>query len=276
MKFIASLFILSLSAFTQASPFSNINARDAAITKPTLTSRATNSSECWKSLSCSFTQIEESTLPDRLAYVQYLQTLFVPLNAGDEFRPFEGLINLTASADIGKPGTWASYVIAGIVEGIQRGGAIALGTGTSDAGNPGSKLWADFLTKTKNKQLDDRDVCEFLPLRANSILFRSAIYSTLFIYQLFPMVFFNHKAFDDKICIFSSKTCTNTGKPPFQEHDRLWSLAEEASTTYGLTTAKNNPAISTKSIHLNRWFTFIQVYRNIVRDRKAAGIVFRV
>lgn len=171
MRFITSLSILSLSAFIQASPFP-INVRDAAITKPTLTIRAANSSECWKTLSCSFTQIEESTVSDRLAYVQYLQTLFVPLNAGDQFRPFEGLINLTASADVGEPGTWASYVLAGIVEGIQRGGATALGNGTSDAGNPGSKLWADFLTKLKNKQLADRDVCEFLSLHANSHLYR--------------------------------------------------------------------------------------------------------
>lgn len=188
MKFITGLFILSLSALIQASPFP-INAHDAAITKPSLTSRAANSSECWKSLGCSFTQIEESTLSDRLAYVQYLQTLFVPLNAGDQFRPFEGLINLTDSAGVGKPGTWASYIIAGFIEGIQRGGAIALGTGTSDAGNPGSKLWADFLTKMKNKQLGDRDVCEFLSLRANPILFRRVIYFPSFIYQLFPMIF---------------------------------------------------------------------------------------
>ena len=159
MKLIAGLSILSLSFFTQARP-SPINARDAAITKPTLANRAANSSECRQTLSCSFTQIEGSSLSDRLAYVQYLETLFVPLNAGNQFQPFEGLINLTDSAGVGKPGTWASYVIAGIVEGIQRGGAIALGTGTSDAGNPGSKLWADFLTKTKNKQLGDRDVCD--------------------------------------------------------------------------------------------------------------------
>lgn len=185
MNFITSLLILFLSASTQASPFSPINARDAAITKPTLRSRATNSSECWKSLSCSFTQIEESTLPDRLAYVQYLQTLFVPLNAGDQFRPFESLLNLTASADIGKPGTWTSYVLAGIVEGIQRGGAIALGNGTSDAGNPGSKLWADFLTKTKNKQLGDRDVCEFLSVRANSIyILNSYIFPSFYLSAL--------------------------------------------------------------------------------------------
>lgn len=190
MNFITSLLILFLSASTQASPFSPINARDAAITKPTLISRATNSSECWKSLSCSFTQIEKSTLPDRLAYVQYLQTLFVPLNAGDQFRPFESLINLTASADIGKPGTWTSYVIAGIVEGIQRGGAIALGNGTSDAGNPGSKLWADFLTKTKNKQLGDRDVCEFLSVRANSIyILNSYIFPSFYLSALPAMVF---------------------------------------------------------------------------------------
>lgn len=186
MRLITGLFALSFFAFTQARPFP-INGHDAAITKPILTSRAANSSECWKLLSCSFTQIEVSTLSDRLAYVQYLQTIFVPLNAGDQFRPFEGLINLTASADVGRPGTWASYVIAGIVEGIQRGGAIALGTGTSDAGNPGSKLWADFLTKMKNKQLGDRDVSEFLSLCANPFLFREELYIFLVLFiRLFP------------------------------------------------------------------------------------------
>lgn len=73
----------------------------------------------------------------------------------------------------------------------------------------------------------------------------------------------------------AAKLFLTPGKTP-QEHDRLWSLAEEASTKYGLSTAKNNPKVSTKSIHLNRWFTFIQVYRTIMRDRKAAGIVLRV
>lgn len=182
MKLIAGLSILSLSFSTQARR-SPVNARDAAITKPTLANRAANSSECWQTLSCSFTQIEESSLSDRLAYVQYFGTLFVPLNAGNQFRPFEGLINLTNSADVGKPGTWASYVIAGIVEGIQRGGAIALGTGTSDAGNPGSKLWADFLTKSKNNQLGDRDVCDSY-LYMQSHLIWKAIY--------FPRLFSSH------------------------------------------------------------------------------------
>lgn len=135
--------------------------------------------------------------------MQYLETLFVPLNAGDQFRPFEGLINLTASADIGKPGTWTSYVIAGIVEAIQRGGAIALGTGTSDAGNPGSKLWADFLTKSKNKQLGDRDVCELLlpgkifcvPNFHYIFLQRAYIYVPLVFYSstLFPIGLSHHK-----------------------------------------------------------------------------------
>lgn len=131
--------------------------------------------------------------------MQYLENLFIPLNAGDQLRPFEGLINLTASAHIGKPGTWASYVIAGILEGIQRGGAIALGTtgNTSDAGNPGSKLWADFLTKSKKKQLGDRDVCvKFLPpnmLRAQFpsiyIFEESYIYAPplVFIHQLLSL-----------------------------------------------------------------------------------------
>lgn len=188
MKLIAGLSILFLSFSTQARP-SPINARDPAITKPTLANRATNSTECWKTLSCSFTQIEESPLSDRLAYVQYLQTLFVPLNAGNQFQPFVGLINLSISADVGKPGTWGSYVIAGIVEGIQRGGAIALGNGTSDAGNPGSKLWADFLTKTKNEQLSDRDVCGSYLCVQFHLIWRAMnlprLFPSHFIYRLF-------------------------------------------------------------------------------------------
>ena len=52
-----------------------------------------------------------------------------------------------------------SYTDTGIVEAIQNGGAIALGLSGETGGNPGSQLWADFMTKMKNGQLDDRSVC---------------------------------------------------------------------------------------------------------------------
>lgn len=49
-----------------------------------------------------------------------------------------------------------SYVDAGIVEGIQRGGNIALGMGGGEGGNPGSLRWANFMTRMKNGELRER------------------------------------------------------------------------------------------------------------------------
>lgn len=113
---------------------------------------------CWVKLKCSFHQIEAMSLPTRLSYVRYIESRFAPLHAGTQFRAIEGVIEFFISKGLGGQGTWVSYVDAGIVEGIQRGGAIALGIGTSKGGNPGSALWADFLTKEKNQQLKNRNV----------------------------------------------------------------------------------------------------------------------
>lgn len=113
---------------------------------------------CWAQLQCSFHQIENMSLSARLSYVRYMENRFVPLHADNQFRAIEGVIEFFISEGMGGPGTWISYVDAGIVEAIQRGGAIALGIGTSTGGNPGSELWADFLTKMKNKEFKDRNV----------------------------------------------------------------------------------------------------------------------
>lgn len=166
MNLVIALSVLCLSIFTQALPTSvdsdvavaefqpAIVGRDASIppdSGPTVP-------ECWIGLKCSFHQIEKMSLSTRLLYVQYMETRFIPLNAGNQFRAIEGVIKFFISKGLGAPGTWVSYVDAGIVEGIQRGGAIALGIGKSTGGNPGSAPWADFLTKMKHKELKNRDV----------------------------------------------------------------------------------------------------------------------
>lgn len=113
---------------------------------------------CWTKLSCSYHQIESMSMPTRLSYVRYLEDRFVPLKSSTQFRAIEGVIQFFIDEGIGGPGTWVSYVDAGIVEAIQRGGAIALGIGKSEGGNPGSAKWAEFLTNMKNGKLEDRDV----------------------------------------------------------------------------------------------------------------------
>lgn len=97
----------------------------------------------------------------RLEFVRYMQAVhFGKLNSANQFRPIEGVITFFIDENLGSPGSWVSYVDAGIVEAIQRGGAIALDLGTFDGGNPGSPKWNTFLTEMKNGELDDRNVSE--------------------------------------------------------------------------------------------------------------------
>lgn len=171
MNFIIALSVLCLSIFTQALPApidgdaavaeigSAVVERDASIPPDS----GPSVPACWTGLECSFHRIEDMSLSTRLLYVQYMETRFIPLNAGNQFRAIEGVIKFFISKGLGGPGTWVSYVDAGIVEGIQRGGAIALGIGKSEGGNPGSALWADFLTKMKHKDLKDRNVSRLSP-----------------------------------------------------------------------------------------------------------------
>lgn len=166
MNLYITFFIFCLSVFTQALPAAVDGDVAVAEIQPAVVERdasippddGPSVPACWTALKCSFHQIEEMNLPLRLSYVQYLETRFIPLNAGNQFRAIEGVIKFFISKGLGGTGTWVSYVDAGIVEAIQRGGAIALGIGTSKGGNPGSALWADFLTKMKNNELKDRNV----------------------------------------------------------------------------------------------------------------------
>ncbi len=85
-------------------------------------------------------------------------THFGALKAQDQFRAIEGVILFFDSNGLGAPESWVSYVDAGIVEGIERGGAIALGLSTDDGGNKGSAIWASFFRRKRDGQLDDRTV----------------------------------------------------------------------------------------------------------------------
>jgi hypothetical protein len=95
----------------------------------------------------------------RLDYVRYMQSnFFGRLNAGNQYRAIEGVITFFNRNSLGPPESWISYVDAGIVEGIQRGGAIALGMSSDTGGNSGSELWASFLRGMRDGKLDDRGV----------------------------------------------------------------------------------------------------------------------
>lgn len=118
---------------------------------------------CQQTLSCNFDQIQSSSMAERLTYVRYMQShFFGPLNASNQLRPIEGVIQFFISKNLGPPNSWVSYVDTGIVEAIQRGGALALGLSTETGGNPGSVLWRDFFVAQRDGTFASRQVSPLL------------------------------------------------------------------------------------------------------------------
>lgn len=113
--------------------------------------------DCKSTLDCTVDEINEMSMPERLEFVRDMQSgPAAALGATHRWRNIEGVITFFVDHDLGAPGTWVSYVDAGIVEGIQRGIAIALGWSTDTGGNPGSAKWASYLTRLSTGQLTTR------------------------------------------------------------------------------------------------------------------------
>lgn len=92
------------------------------------------------------------------------------LKCPTQWHAIEGVIEFFQSKNLGAPGSWVSYTDAGIIEAVQNGGAIALGVSGNTGGNPGSQLWATFMTKMKNGQLNDRAVSYLICLRIKRLM----------------------------------------------------------------------------------------------------------
>jgi len=113
--------------------------------------------DCTSTLDCTLDEINEMSMPERLEFVRDMQSgPAAELGATDRWRNIEGVITFFVDRGLGEPGTWVSYVDAGIVEGIQRGIAIALGWSADTGGNPGSAKWASYLTRLAGGQLTSR------------------------------------------------------------------------------------------------------------------------
>jgi hypothetical protein len=113
-------------------------------------------------------------MADRLDYVKTMQSSFFgTLKATNQFRAIEGVITFFMSNGLGKPKSWISYVDAGIVEGIQNGGANVLGLHNKDGGNPGTAKWAEFFRTMKAGGYASRDVSFNLFLWLSGIAPRS-------------------------------------------------------------------------------------------------------
>lgn len=114
---------------------------------------------CADTLNCTAEDINTMSMPGRLNFVRELSA-----GAAAEVIPgyaprwgnIEGIIEFFTDRDMGAPGSWVSYVDAGILEGIERGIAIASGRGSETFGNPGAELWASYLTRLAAGRLSGR------------------------------------------------------------------------------------------------------------------------
>lgn len=129
-----------------------------ALGLPAAPAAADTPTSCAVTLDCTAEDINRMTMNERLTFVRAMQSGHgADLGVSDSWRNIEGVITFFRDKGLGAPGTWVSYVDAGIVEGIERGLAIARDPSADDFGNPGSQLWADYITGSHpNRAAHDR------------------------------------------------------------------------------------------------------------------------
>ena len=105
-------------------------------------------------------ELDHMHVSDRLEVLRDMQSDFV-VRLGIEpgrWRNIEGVLEFFRDSELARPGSWMSIVDASILEGLQRGTAIALGLSDDTFGNPGSTEWASYLRRLGDGELDRRSV----------------------------------------------------------------------------------------------------------------------
>lgn len=114
--------------------------------------------ECASTLDCTADDLNAIPLPGRVRFVRLVQDRIAAeyIPGFRHWRNIEGIIRAFIDQRLGAPDSWISRVDSGILEGLERGSALALGTSTDDFGNPGTRLWADYLRRLHSGELTHR------------------------------------------------------------------------------------------------------------------------
>lgn len=135
----------------------------SGLSVPAVAETPRSPADCAASLDCTAEDINLLSMPQRLELVRTMSAgPAESLSAADRWRNLEGVLAFFADHRLGAPGSWVSYVDAGIVEGIERGIAIALGRASDGFGNPGSARWARYLTRLSTGELGNRAAHDLL------------------------------------------------------------------------------------------------------------------
>jgi hypothetical protein len=94
------------------------------------------------------------TMSDRLLFIQTLESQRGPaFGATMQWRNIEAIISFFHDNNLGATGSWVSYTDASILEGVERGFALALNLPSITCENPCSFLWASFLEDLQSGKL---------------------------------------------------------------------------------------------------------------------------
>ena len=135
----------------------------AALTLSVLTPEASadphrSAQECAATLDCTAVQIDSMPIGERLAFVRAMEAgPGQRIEPGfDRWRNIEGVLEFFVDHGWGESGTWVSDVDGAIIEGAERGLAIAVGRGSDTFGNPGAAKWASYLSRLRDGDLTTR------------------------------------------------------------------------------------------------------------------------
>src|SRR5215469_1868167 len=131
-------------------PLGNTAANAAAVGTPAY---------CLETMTCTITDFNAMSMLDRLQFLRGLSD-----GPGQQFksgfmdwRALEGVIEFFNDHTLGLPGSWISYTDGGILQGVERGVAMASGMDSNgDMGNPGADDWETFLFDLQAGRLSDR------------------------------------------------------------------------------------------------------------------------
>lgn len=105
-------------------------------------------------------ELDHMHVADRLDFLREVQGDYVVRLGVDpgRWRNIEGVLEFFRDGELARPGSWMSIVDASILEGLERGTAIALGLSDDTFGNPGSTEWASYLRRLGDGELERRSV----------------------------------------------------------------------------------------------------------------------
>lgn len=105
-------------------------------------------------------ELDHLPVADRLSFLRDIESDYVERLGIDpaRWRNIEGVLEFFRDNDLARPGSWMSIVDASILEGLERGTAIALGLTEDTFDNPGSTEWASYLRRLGAGELDRRSV----------------------------------------------------------------------------------------------------------------------